>query len=333
MAFEGFMGVLIAGLVSAIFFAKVSRVQNFAQVDFSEVVCIRYGYGLNDENPLVKEPTVAVGKMGLADESSSAIDLELNSELPCPVLEFRIVNRMHNIPGGEIVDARVGVVASIDSANVSSHVDRSRDGMDRATNKTMKRRTGKRRHGSRSRAEMPHRYSLSERVASMRTMPRLDENCERPEIPRTVLTKLECESLDHPFFKRVFTVRHRLDEFSPLLKIGAKLMVQANNGYWPQELNDAHSVRASIQFDELIIRLTGLSNADANTVFSNTVYDFNDLRVGYQFNHMLFRSPYDGSLQANTSLLSSVIEQDGGGGEVLKSDVNIRKVRDVSMRL
>jgi hypothetical protein len=173
-------------------------------------------------------------------------------------------------------------------------------------------------------------------------MARLDENystaIDEPQhtaIPRTILTKLECESLDHPFFKRVFTIRHRLDENSPILKVSTKLMIQANDGYWPHELNDAKSVRDSIHFDELIIRMTGLSNADANTVFTHTIYDFHDLRVGYQFTHMLYRSTNDGSLQADTSLLSKIIEQDGGGGEVLQNNSvrGERKVRDVSMRL
>lgn len=349
MALEGFFGVLIASLCSAIFFAKVSRIQSFAQVDFSEVVCVRYGNGMNDETPIGNNGKHAIATtfpMDVVDEdSSSAINVEMDTKLPCPMLEFRLVNRMHNIPGGEIVDARINVVASIDSANFDSYTTATpMNGLGRNSAKAIKRRPGKKRRASR-RTDTSTAYSLSERVASMRTMtlPQLDDSfgvidekqqsTNPPMIPRTVLTKLDCESLDHPFFKRVFTIRHRLDEYSPLLKVGPKLMIQANGGYWPHEMNDAKSVRESIHFDEIIIRLTGLSNADANTVFSHTVYDFNDLRVGYQFSHMLYRSVADGSLRANASLLSSVIEQEGGGGEVLNSDINVRKIRDVSMRL
>ena len=339
MALEGFFGVLIASLCSAIFFAKVSRIQSFAQVDFSEVVCIRYGYGLNDEAPISTEPAAATMlPVNSEDEESSVFNVEMDTKLPCPMLEFRLVNRMHNIPGGEIVDARINVVASIDSANFDSCAPMK--GVGRHSGTPIKRRPGKKRRAAR-RPDLPPIYSLSERVASMRTMtlPQLDDNLcvndetHQPTIPRTVLTKLDCESLDHPFFKRVFTIRHRLDEYSPLLKVGPKLMLQANDGYWPHELNDAKSVRESIHFDEIIIRLTGLSNADANTVFSHTVYDFSDLRVGYQFSHMLYRSVDDGSLRANTSLLSSVVEQEGGGGEVLRSETNVRKIRHASMRL
>ena len=338
MALESFFGVLIASLCSAVFFAKVSRIQSFAQVDFSEVVCIRYGYGLNDEHPMGKQSLTATIQMNLEDESSSTINIEADMKLLCPILEFRLANRMHNIPGGEIVDARVNVVASIDSTNFSSIL--PIDGLGRKKNTAIKRRPGKKRRTSQSR-EFSSAYSLSERATSLRPMtePRIDENfrtvdeAQQTTIPRTFLTKLECESLDHPFFKRVFTIRHRLDEFSPLLKIAPKLMVKANGGYWPHELNDAKSVRESIHFDELIIRMTGLSNADANTVFTHTVYDFNDLRVGYQFTHMLYRSVRDGSLRADTSLLSSVVEQEGGGAEILQSVGNERKIRDVSMRL
>ncbi len=33
-------------------------------------------------------------------------------KVPCPVLEFRIANRLHSVEGGEIMDAVIQVVAS-----------------------------------------------------------------------------------------------------------------------------------------------------------------------------------------------------------------------------
>jgi hypothetical protein len=345
MALEGFLGVLIGSICSAIFFAKVSRIQSFAQVDFSEVVCIRYGDGQSDESVMKKEKVDkrTAQQNHIDDESSSAYHDELNVKLPCPILEFRLVNRMHNIPGGEIVDARISVVASIDASNVDSYSPKKGIGRGPVT-ASMKRRAGKKRRGSqRTPTPTTTNYGLSERLLSMRRLatPPLDDNNDdnlgqtrgTTGIPRTVLAKLECENLDHPFFKRVFTIRHKLDEFSPLLKVRPKLLIRQNDGYWPQELNDPKSVRESMYFDEIIVRMTGLSNADANTVFSHTVYDPTDLRVGYQFQNMLYRSPRDGSLKADKSLLSSIVEQDGGGGEDVSSECNVRKVRDVSMRL
>ena len=115
-ATEGFVGVLFASLCSAIFVAKVSRLQNFAQVDFTDVVCIRYGSGVQDETE-----THNTGlRQRTNTEDVTANDDDSETKLECPILEFRLVNRMHNVPGGEIVDSRVNVVASIDEANVSS---------------------------------------------------------------------------------------------------------------------------------------------------------------------------------------------------------------------
>jgi hypothetical protein len=332
-ATEGFVGVLFASICSAIFFAKVSRIQNFAQVDFSEIICVRYGFGVKDDDD--------VHGMSRRKDTEDMQDQEGTVKLPCPILEFRLVNRMHNIPGGEIVDSRVNVVASIDATNLNRIVSSYHStGRNLATNR--RKRGGQRiRQMSAPGGRPPFFPGLSERPAARTqfsvSSSKIDvlfasaEN-DVEDIPRTVLTKIPCESLDHPFFKRAFTIRHKLDQHSPLLKMSSRLLVVQNDGYWPLELNNAAAVRDAIQFDQLIIRLTGVSNADASTVFSHTVYDLQDLRVGYQFTNMLYRCPRDASLQADIGRLNDIFEQDGGGGEVI-SQPNAHKVRDMSVLL
>jgi len=123
---ESLLGVLYSGFCGAILFGKVLRIQSQAQVIFSDPILIRYGEGL-------------------AEESMSTED-DHHAKTPCPVLEFRIVNRLYNEAGcvrpfveraspvvlvlicfltscqsffprfrGEIMDATLNVVANVDA--------------------------------------------------------------------------------------------------------------------------------------------------------------------------------------------------------------------------
>ena len=94
-------------------------------------------------------------------------------------------------------------------------------------------------------------------------------------------------------------------------------MVRLNGGHWPDELNNAEGVRASIHFDQILVSLSGTSNVDANPVYAQKVYDFVDMCVGYSFCNMLFRDD-DGGIQVDPYLLNDVKEQEGGGGELLE---------------
>lgn len=40
---ESFMGLLYAGICTAIMFGKIGRIQSHAQVTFSDAVCVEYG--------------------------------------------------------------------------------------------------------------------------------------------------------------------------------------------------------------------------------------------------------------------------------------------------
>jgi hypothetical protein len=66
--------------------------------------------------------------------------------------------------------------------------------------------------------------------------------------------------------------------------------------------------------------MSGTSNADANSVYAQKVYDFIDVNVGYRFVNPLYRDLDDGSLRVDTSLINDVLEQAGGGGEPFTSD-------------
>jgi hypothetical protein len=83
---ESLIGVLYSGFCGAILFGKVLRIQSHAQVIFSDPIVIRYGGGV------------------AADNTHHEEEEEGAKRNPCPVLEFRVVNRLFNDVGGEIMD-------------------------------------------------------------------------------------------------------------------------------------------------------------------------------------------------------------------------------------
>jgi hypothetical protein len=317
---ESFVGILFASVCGAIVFAKVTRIASFAQVQFSDAVVIRYGNELSnvddDENS--------------DEEPDKSQEMKL-SKLPCPLLEFRVINRLHSEMGGEIIDATMNIVASIDEKQASDAL-RNSASNPRRRGKKGKRR-GLRRGKSRKRATSPefkhislHKYkcakdSLETMFASAahKNNQRMDEDPTGMIVPRRIFAKLEIESPEHPFFKRVWLARHALDHHSPLLRQEARELVRLNGGHWPHELNNAEAVRASVHFDQILVSLSGTSNVDANSVYAQKVYEFVDVCVGYRFVNLLYRDERDRCLAVDPSLLNDVTEQNGGGGEDLNA--------------
>lgn len=315
---EAFVGVLFASMCGAIVFAKISRVQSFAQVAFSDALVIRYGSGV-----LVEHGDEEEDKSPRNGDEEEALPDDEPSRMPCPILEFRLANRLQGVKGGEIIDGSVNVVASIDAAQACSSI---RTGTRRRRGKKGKgrRRSAKLRRQESDEAVQKKKTSRQAIDAfiletQMRKNQEFDEDPTGHLVPRRIFSKLEVESMDHPFFKRVWTVRHVLDKNSPLLRSEARKLVKDNDGMWPRELNSPDGVRASIYFDHILVSMSGTSNADANSVYATKSYGYKDVHIGYRFVNMLYRKGDDhmGALRADMTLLNDVVEQAGGGGEYL----------------
>ena len=120
-SFEAFLGVLYAGFCGAILFGKVLRSQNNAQIFFSDPIVVRFGkeelsggnsIGVTTSAPNSPRPvTVQVvnetreehdEEMGGEGGAASLLQEDADKGIPCPSLEFRLVNRLHDVPQGEI---------------------------------------------------------------------------------------------------------------------------------------------------------------------------------------------------------------------------------------
>ena len=104
---EAFVGVLYAGFCTAVLFGKVIRSQSRAQIYFSDPMVVRFGKGeLCDDNEKGIDVELGEGLGGIREERGE-------EHLPCPSLEFRLVNRLHDdVQGGEIGESEISCFAA-----------------------------------------------------------------------------------------------------------------------------------------------------------------------------------------------------------------------------
>jgi hypothetical protein len=314
--------VLYSGFCGAILFGKVLRIQSHAQVIFSDAIVIRYGSGIQEH----------------CDESdNSPDDDDEDKKIPCPVLEFRIVNRLFDEPGGEIMDASLNVVANvnardadpvlIDALNSSRRSkllrrysyrdeDYAVGSQPTSTNDSVMSDTMSDTSGRASFDSRPSKKSSILNSLVTRNHHTVDEDPSSRLVNKRIFSKMYFEQCEHPFFKRVWVGRHILNRESPLVRPRVKRLIRKNNGYWPKSLNNFTDVRKSLLFNQILVSLNGVTNLSAHEVYAQKIYDFVDVNIGYQFVNTLYKD-VDGTLKVDTDLINDVREQHGGGGEPL----------------
>jgi hypothetical protein len=265
---EGLFGVLYSGFCGAILFGKVLRIQSHAQVIFSDPLVVRYGCGLRETNNCI----------------SRDFDEDGVEHSPCPVLEFRIVNRLFKEAGGEIMDATLNVVANINASDADPSV---REALERSEASTMNGGT----HSDNASEDID--YSVSEfseqtidtstknsiarffgpigRAITKGDHQAVDEDPSARFVNKHIFSKVMIEAGDHPFFKRVWLARHVLDEHSPILKPRVRRLIRRNGGGWPENLNSYDGIRDSLQFNQILVSLNGVSNISASDVYAQKI--------------------------------------------------------------
>jgi hypothetical protein len=211
-----FVGVLYAGFCSAILFGKITRLQSKARVMFSDPILIRYGQGVEaplDENADLDTP-----------QDDMKLKQTFNAENPFPTIEFRVANKQFDKHAGEIVDASISCVASVETKLGEVRLDKP---------------------------SCQDRFSFA---GSSRQVHKKEAKKNQKHMIRTkrIFSELELESGHHPFFKRVWVIRHELNEKSPLLKRAIRQRIRLNGGCWPQDLDNPKNIRKALQFDEIV---------------------------------------------------------------------------------
>lgn len=319
------MGVLYSGLCGAVLFGKVLRIQSHAQVIFSDAIVIRYGSGIQEH----------------CDDDSEYY-IPNDNKIPCPVLEFRIVNRLFDEPGGEIMDASLNVVANVNARDADPVLV---DALTKSRRSKLLRRYSYRSedyYGGTTQNSVTHnsdslmhpddmsdgsdrisfqslpskKYSIIFGTMMTRNHHTVDEDPSSRLVNKRIFSKMYFEQCEHPFFKRVWVGRHVLNTDSPLVRPKVKRLIRKNKGYWPKSLNNYVDVRNSLLFNQILVSLNGVTNLSAQEVYAQKIYDFVDVNVGYQFVNTLYKD-IDGTLKVDTDLINDVREQSGGGGEPL----------------
>ena len=130
--------------------------------------------------------------------------------------------------------------------------------------------------------------------------------------PRKMFSSVRIESESHPFFKRVWTIRHVLNAESPLLSATASRMVKESRGLWPVEACNAEFIREHVKFHQMIVSMSGTTGA--SKVYGLNVYEYRNLHVGYTFAPILLTA-LDGKLDVDIDRIDNIREQRGGGAE------------------
>jgi hypothetical protein len=286
---ESFMGLLYAGICTAIMFGKIGRIQSHAQVTFSDAVCVEYGKEkveessnssrtLRTSNSVRMSLTKSIQEEDEDDFSSDRSDDEdarvlLLSRKPqsstrssvskkrilCPVIKFQLVNQLSNDAGGEILDANMNVMVR-------------------------------------------------------------KEKESYPFEPIARFIRVQLEEASHPYFNRVWHARHVLDHNSPLVSVAARSRIRVNGGYWPEDMNNPQGVRENLKFSSVIITMTGISNISAESVQISKRYYHHDVLIGYDFAPILYIEDGSEMLKVDMNLVNDVIEQKFAIAEVSETE-------------
>jgi len=203
---ESFCGIVYVGFCGAIIFSKVVKVQSQAQVIFSCPMVIRY-----------------------TSKGRSQSDA-----LPFPVLEFRLANTDEH-DGGHIVDTRLQAAVSMKSAprtmktnlgeNIKIGIDHSQE--QNLDSFTMDQMMAPPQAPSKT-AKFPKKFFRNS--GQSQQTPFENPFCEGSRIPSKTYKHLHLINHIHPYLKRSWKVRHRLDLESPLLTNAVKREIRKNRG-------------------------------------------------------------------------------------------------------
>lgn len=256
----------------------------------------------NVEERIKEEESKEEQDVELGGEGDSSLMMgNTENDIPCPSLEFRLVNRLHGVPQGEIVEARLDCVAILDPKIAQLNQSSSNDGGGHAKDQVKV-------NENTTIAELA---KVLQETSAKRAKQGINFHSAGSKKPH-MFTKITLDAEEHPYFRRVWFGRHRLDENSPLLTPAARKRVKQANGFWPADMNNHLSIKKSIHFKHVLVCISGTSNANAASVYAQKVYDLVDVNVGYRFVPMNYHTD-EGEMKTDPYLLNAVYQQRGGG--------------------
>ena len=267
-SFESFVGILFAGFCGAIMVGKIARIHSVAPVLFSSNLLIRYDN--DNEGNNMKEHLDGIMEGPNEDEDDdndcdeddeenlrSILDGASKRErMRCPVIEFRLVNRLANMgEGNEIHDASI-----IATAKLRGEKNDVNDATTQIDNKRFSRT--KRMIGSKA-------WFSTKLQTIVSSSPPSSSNDSLTMIFR----KVDFLPSSHPLFQRVWRLQHYLDQDSPLLKKEVREKVRANDGFWPSDMKNVKDIRSSLNFEQILLNFCGTSVICSGSVNTHHIYE------------------------------------------------------------
>ena len=322
---EAILGVGFVSCCSGIFYAKLMRLLAVAPVTFSSTLCVQYGKGLEDsgkrygpvskasfgedcwtedmdkeedeedddswrENSSGSNNNDSSGSsnnyhgMPTTNKNSSASSSMpknikhrprrpmfghgIERFHPFPVIEFRIVNNRANYAPGrnELWDARVTAIVQLSVEDDPIDDDDSEADSDNPTN-------------------FKQFADLDASNKSMRWFASAPPR-NNDKKSRKVYFTLAFKPSFHPYFNRIWFLRHTLDTSSPLLRreVRAAIKERGKDAGWDPRLNNYQDIRAClVEFNSLQIIMNGASAVSKSEVYAEKIYTYDDILLGWQF--------------------------------------------------
>lgn len=202
-----------------------------------------------------------------------------------PVLEFRIVNNRANHALGKNViwDAEVTAILQL-SIDDAPH--ENREGLDGIRVNTS------------SRWERPTDSTSNDG----------NENQSQQ-----VFYKLALKPANHPYFSRVWFLRHTLDATSPLLRREVRNAIRDSPDGWDPAFNNYRDIRKClVEFNSLRILISGASALSRSEVYSEKTYTYEDVCVGWRYVAVCYEEESSkGSFQSGRRHQRKKIDSDG----------------------
>ena len=134
---------------------------------------------------------------------------------------------------------------------------------------------------------------------------------------KTRFVNVSIEQPLHPYFERVWVVRHKLDEHSPLLKRDMRNRIKQNKGFWPGPFNNYDDIRFSlVNFKSLVLSVTGTDQDSEENVVARHVYDPSHIIIGYRFAEAVRVKP--DNIFVDFSYINCVRKQNGELAEPIR---------------
>mmetsp|Transcript_23790 Transcript_23790/g.35371 ORF Transcript_23790/g.35371 Transcript_23790/m.35371 type:complete len:522 (+) Transcript_23790:295-1860(+) len=338
LSVECLVGILFVSFCSAILYSKLMQFQSNAQVEFSDIIVVKFGHGV--------QPQDIDDDLSITSNHTDSEGLDktyAEDKLPCPVLVFRIVNLQHSMHDGEIVNADVNVAATVDYKNAMNSFFQGAEFRNAFEDHRVSLQEANLKLNPLHSLSKMHNVSHLRNLANFHVSKKqknsvqVDEEFVVKEInsheldglsksimihteeiptgsmegPNLVFAKILMDPVHHPFFKTTWRVVHTLNAESPLLTKSARKRVMECGGYWPADMNNVVAVEQSIDFDQFLISFSGLSKATGCDVYKHHTYKKRDVKVGYQFKSILTANR-DGSIGVEENDINEIKVQDGG---------------------